>query len=239
MRLRDLREEVCAVNKQIVSAGLVTLTWGNASAVDRASGIMAIKPSGVAYETLTADDIVLVDVGSAEVVEGRLRPSSDTPTHLVLYRAFEQIGGIVHTHSLHATIWAQAGEPIPCLGTTHADHFCSAIPVARHLTVNEVHERYEAASGEVIVEKLRESGTDPLHCPAMLLPGHAPFAWGKTVRAALENAIALEAVALMALHTRTLNPGAALPAHVSDKHFSRKHGAEAYYGQPSGEDNKQ
>lgn len=227
-----LKEEVCAVNKAIVAAGLVTLTWGNASAVDRRAGVCAIKPSGVDYDTLTPHDIVLLDIATGTVVEGRLRPSSDTPTHLELYRSFPNVGGIVHTHSTHATIWAQAGRPIPCLGTTHADHFNGPVPVVRPLTREEVAAEYEAATGRAIVETFRSAGIDPDHMPAALLPGHAPFAWGPTARRALDNAIALEAVAHMALHTLGLNGSAQLPDHVLGKHFTRKHGSSAYYGQP-------
>lgn len=228
-----LKKEVCAINKEIVAAGLVTLTWGNASAVDRHHGVVAIKPSGVPYEALTPDDIVVVNLATGNVVEGRLRPSSDTATHLELFRAFPNIGGIVHTHSRFATIWAQACRPIPCLGTTHADHFHGPVPLMRALTVEEVESDYEAATGRAIVESFRSAGINPDHVPAALLPGHAPFAWGPTLRKALENAIALESVAEMAMHTLSINPDCVLPDHVLEKHFMRKHGPSAYYGQTS------
>ncbi|MCC5876478.1 MAG: L-ribulose-5-phosphate 4-epimerase AraD [Candidatus Sumerlaeia bacterium] len=231
MKYKDLREEVCTINRGIVAAGLVTLTWGNASAIDRKEGVFAIKPSGIPYESLKPEDIVVLDLESGDVVEGSLKPSSDTPTHLELFRAFDGIGGIVHTHSTHATIWAQAGREIPCLGTTHADHFNGKVPVARALTQKEVQTEYEVASGRAIVETFRAMGLNPDHVPAVLLPGHAPFVWGATLRKALENAIALEAVAEMALHTLSLNTNAALPDHVLEKHFTRKHGPKAYYGQ--------
>lgn len=231
MRFDRLREEVCRINKEIVSAGLVTLTWGNASAVDRQAGVMAIKPSGVPYEQLSPEHIVIVQLDTGAVVEGDLRPSSDTPTHLELYRGFPSIGGIVHTHSASATVWAQAGRAIPCLGTTHADHFFGSVPVVRALDRQEVESDYEAATGRAIVETFRELSLSPDHMPAALLPGHAPFTWGATLRKALENAIALEAVAEVALRTLALNPDAALPEYVLRKHFLRKHGPGAYYGQ--------
>lgn len=231
MKYEELREDVCSINKEIVAAGLVTLTWGNASAVDRTHGVFAIKPSGVPYEKLTPQDIVVLDLERGDVVEGKLRPSSDTPTHLELFRSFEGIGGIVHTHSNHATIWAQAGRAIPCLGTTHADHFNGPVPVVRALTASEVDSDYEAATGRAIVESFRSAGLNPDHVPAALLPGHAPFTWGATPRKALENAIALEAVAEMAIATLALSPEALLPTHVLAKHFMRKHGPDAYYGQ--------
>lgn len=227
-----IRQEACDANRALPGSGLVVLTWGNASAADRESGAMAIKPSGVAYDDLAPDAMVVVDLATGAVLEGSLRPSSDTATHLELYRAFGSIGGIVHTHSAYATIWAQAGRDIPCLGTTHADHFLGPVPVARALTREEVREEYEAASGLSIIETFRERGLSPDEVPAALLPGHAPFAWGPTAAKALENAIALEAVARMAIHTLALDPAAALPAHILEKHHSRKHGPAATYGQP-------
>ena len=232
MKLRELREEVCEANRAIVRARLVVLTWGNASAVDRAAGLLAIKPSGVDYAALRAEDIVLVSLEDGSVVDGQLRPSSDTPTHLHLYRSFPEIGGVVHTHSTHATAWAQLGRPLPCFGTTHADHFHGPVPVARPLTRAEIETGYEHATGVSIVETFRQQGLTPAHVPAVLLPGHAPFTWGPDVKHAVENAIALEAVARMALLM-----GAAtqerpeLDAAVRDKHFERKHGPKAYYGQ--------
>jgi L-ribulose-5-phosphate 4-epimerase len=234
MKSHDLREEVCRINRELGRSGLVTLTWGNASGVDREAGVMAIKPSGVDYAVLTPEDIALVSLESGEVVAGLLRASSDTPTHLCLYRHFEGIGGIVHTHSTHATAWAQAGRELPCLGTTHADHFHGAVPVARPLTEDEVAGDYEWATGMSIVDRFREVGVDPLHLPAILLPGHAPFVWGEKPAKALENAIALEAAAEMAMLTLRIDAHAGpLPAMLQEKHFQRKHGPGAYYGQPA------
>jgi L-ribulose-5-phosphate 4-epimerase len=227
----DAREQAFDANRAIVEAGLVVLTFGNASAVDRDAGVLAIKPSGVAYEELTPAAMVLVDLESGDVVEGNYRPSSDTPTHLVLYRAFATIGGVVHTHSPFATAWAQAARELPCFGTTHADHFRGAVPVTRSLTRDEVEGDYEQATGEVIVEAL--SDVDPLAMPAALVAGHGPFAWGAHAAQAVENAVALEVVAASALRTELLRPGAAaLDDALLDRHFLRKHGPGAYYGQP-------
>jgi L-ribulose-5-phosphate 4-epimerase len=232
MQFRKLREEVVRVNQEIVRAGLVVLTWGNASAADRKAGVMAIKPSGVDYARLKPEDIVVLALADGRVVAGKLRPSSDTPTHLHLYQQFKSIGGIVHTHSLRATAWAQAGRALPCFGTTHADHFHGAIPVARKLTKAEVAGDYELNTGVAIVDTFRKRRLDPLHVPGVLVPGHAPFAWGRTAQAALENAIVLEAVAGMALETLALAPQTPpLAAQLLDKHFLRKHGPGAYYGQ--------
>ena len=228
--MRDVREQAFQANRAIVEAGLVVLTFGNASAVDREAGVMAIKPSGVAYEELSAAAMVVVDLESGEVVEGDHRPSSDTPTHLVLYRAFDSIGGIAHTHSEYATAWAQAARELPCFGTTHADHFHGAVPVTRALTREEIDGDYEHATGEVIVETL--VGVDPLAMPAVLVAGHAPFTWGADAAHAVENAVALEVVAASALRTELLRPGAApIDDALLDRHFLRKHGPGAYYGQ--------
>ena len=233
MQLADLREEVLAANQRLVSAGLVTLSFGNASGVDRAAGVMVIKPSGVPYDQLTPDNLVVVALADGAVVEGSLRPSSDTPTHLVLYRRLASIGGVVHTHSTFAAAWAQARRPIPCLGTTHADHFHGAVPVTRLLTEAEMGGGYEAATGEVIVETLNELGHDPLAMPATLIAAHGPFTWGRSATDAVDNAIALETVATMAYHTLALDAGA---QQITDallrRHFERKHGPHAYYGQP-------
>jgi L-ribulose-5-phosphate 4-epimerase len=230
---RELRERVLRANLAIVEAGLVTLTFGNASAVDRDAGVMAIKPSGVGYGELDPSAIVLVDLASGEVVEGALRPSSDAPTHLVLYRAFGDVGGIVHTHSTFATAWAQAARELPCFGTTHADHFDGAVPVTRALTETEIADAYEVETGNVIVETIRACGVDPLDVPAVLVHSHGPFVWGAGVEKAVENAIALEAVAELALHTLALAPAApGIDRALLAKHFGRKHGAGAYYGQP-------
>lgn len=232
MKYFELRKETIRVNQAIVRAGLVVLTWGNASVADRKAGVMAIKPSGVDYASLRPEDIVVLALEDGHVLDGKLRPSSDTPTHLHLYQNFSGLGGIVHTHSVRATAWAQAGHAIPCFGTTHADHFHGAIPVARKLAKAEVAGDYELNTGVAIVDTFRRSKLDPLHIPGVLVPGHAPFAWGRTAQAALENAIVLEAVAGMALDTLALNPNtAALPRCLLDKHFLRKHGPSAYYGQ--------
>jgi L-ribulose-5-phosphate 4-epimerase len=232
MQLADLREEVLAANRKLVSAGLVTLSFGNASGVDRAAGVMVIKPSGVPYEQLTPDNLVVVALADGAVVEGSLRPSSDTPTHLVLYRRLPSIGGVVHTHSTVAAAWAQARRPIPCLGTTHADHFHGAVPVTRLLTEAEIGGDYETATGEVIVETLNELGHDPLAMPATLVAAHGPFTWGRGATDAVDNAVALETVAAMAYHTLALEAGT---QQISDallrRHFERKHGPHAYYGQ--------
>ena len=232
MRHPELRSAALEANQAIVRNGLVVLTWGNASVVDRAAGVMAIKPSGVDYGALRAEDIVLLALEDGKPLEGGLRPSSDTPTHLHLYRSFPAIGAIVHTHSTHATAWSQLGRPLPCFGTTHADHFHGAVPVARPLTPAEIRDAYEHASGVSIVETFQRDGLDPAHVPAVLLPGHAPFVWGPNAPAAVDNAIALEAVARMALLMgAALRELPELDARVRDKHFERKHGPSAYYGQ--------
>lgn len=227
----ELKQQVVDANKALVSSGLVTLTWGNVSAIDRESGLVAIKPSGVAYEDLTVNHLVVVDL-EGEVVKGDLRPSSDTKTHLELYRNFTDIGAVVHTHSPSATAFSQAGVGLPCLGTTHADHFYGEVPVARALRAEEVAEGYEHATGVSIVERFQELGLNPLEMPAILLKHHAPFTWGKSAQAALDNSIALEMCARMAVMTWQLNPEtAAIPAHILSKHHERKHGNSAYYGQ--------
>jgi len=230
---RELRERVYEANAEIVRAGLVVLTFGNASAADRAAGVIAIKPSGVPYDALGPEAMVVVDLESGDVVDGEHRPSSDTPTHLALYRSFEGVGGIVHTHSPFATAWAQACRAIPCLGTTHADHFSGAVPVTRALTREEIEGEYERLTGEVIVETFSELGLDALATPAVLVASHGPFAWGGDAADAVENAVALEAVAAAALRTELLRPGV---EPVGDallrRHFLRKHGPGAYYGQP-------
>jgi len=235
MTQRELREAALTANLAIVQHGLVVLTWGNASVVDRKAGLIAIKPSGVAYDALRAEDIVLLSLEDGRVLDGQLNPSSDTPTHLCLYQKFPAIGAIVHTHSTHATAWAQLGRPLPCFGTTHADHFHGPVPVARRLTPREIADGYEHATGVSIVETFQEQRLDPAHMPAVLLPGHAPLVWGPDAQAAVDNAVALEAVARMALLM-----GAAerelpeLEASVRNKHFERKHGSGAYYGQKNG-----
>lgn len=227
--LEGLKKDVCQANRDLVSHGLVTLTWGNVSGLDRDSGLVAIKPSGVPYDELRAEHIVIVDL-EGRMVEGDLAPSSDTPTHVLLYREFGEIGGITHTHSTHATMFAQARLEIPCLGTTHADHFMGPVPVTRALTPGEVAGAYEANTGHVIVERFKS--IQPLDVPAVLVAGHGPFSWGRTAAESLTNAVALEAVAQMAMGTWTLRADASvLEDHVLDKHHGRKHGPDAYYGQ--------
>ena len=226
--LEQLKEQVCRANLELQQQGLITLTWGNVSGIDRGWGLVGIKPSGVAYADLTPDKIVLVDL-TGRVKAGALKPSSDTATHVRLYKAFPEIGGIAHTHSLYATIFAQAEKPIRCMGTTHADHFFGEVPVTRRLTEEEVASDYEASTGDVIVERF--VGINPVSMPAALVAGHAPFTWGRTAMDAVHNSIALEAVAQMALHTLRLNPNAELPDYVLQKHYQRKHGPNAYYGQ--------
>lgn len=232
MAYERLKEQVWRANLALVDAGLVVLTWGNASGVDRAAGVMAIKPSGVAYDALRPEDIVVLSIDEGEVVEGQGRPSSDTPTHLHLYRSFDEAGGIVHTHSTYATSFAQAHRDIPCLGTTQADNFYGAIPVTDPLTDHEIEEEYELNTGRVIVECFRRRHIDPVAVPGVLVAGHAPFAWGPTPEKAVENAIVLEFAAQMALNSLMLAPDAApVPRALLDKHFHRKHGPTAYYGQ--------
>ena len=227
--LATLRAAVLAANVEIGRRGLAPFTFGNASGIDRARGLVVIKPSGVAYESLSAADLVVTDLRGA-IVEGSLRPSSDLPTHLVLYHAFEEIGGIVHTHSHFATVWAQSCREIPCLGTTHADYFHGPIPVTSHLTRDEVDGDYEVNTGRAI--ERRFAGMDALRMPAVLVAGHASFCWGRDVAAAVETASLLEEVARMAYHTVVLNATAEpIPDSLRDKHFFRKHGTAAYYGQ--------
>lgn len=231
--LASLKRSVYEANMRLAASGLAVLTWGNASGVDRERGILAIKPSGVPYASLTAEDIVLVSLKSGDRLPGeRLRPSSDTPTHLCLYMRFPNIGGIAHTHSRHATSWAQACREIPCYGTTHADTFHGSIPLCRALTDVEIDEGYEWNTGQVIATHFEENTLDPLHVPGALLSFHAPFAWGVTPDNAVENAIILEEVAALALQTEMLNSAAlTTPESLLAKHFLRKHGENAYYGQ--------
>jgi L-ribulose-5-phosphate 4-epimerase len=227
--LESLKVTIVAANKLLETSGLVHLTWGNVSGIDREQGIFGIKPSGVPYADLKPEHIVLVDLDGKQV-EGDLNPSSDTRTHLELYRAFEDIGGVTHTHSVHATMFAQAGREVPCLGTTHADHFYGSVPVCRALTQEEVAEDYEANTGKAIVERFE--GIRPMVMPAVLQVHHAPFTWGKDAKDSVKNSIALEYCAQMALGTIQLQASIdSIPSHILNKHYQRKHGPNAYYGQ--------
>ncbi len=228
----SLKEAVWKANIDIVDAGLVVLTWGNASGVNREEGVMAIKPSGVDYDVLEPSDMVVLSLATGDVVEGELRPSSDTPTHLALYRALPALSGLVHTHSKHAVAWAQAERAIPCFGTTHADHFYGDIPVTRRLREKEIKDEYELNTGLVIIESFEEQGIDAGEVPGVLVAGHGPFAWGPSPAAAVENAVVLESVAEMAMKTLLINPDAeAIDQVLLDKHYLRKHGKDRYYGQ--------
>ena len=227
--LRELREQVCQAHCDLVRHELVTLTFGNVSGIDRDKGLIAIKPSGVSYANLTPDDLVVVDL-DGKVVQGSLHPSSDTPTHLVLYRAFAEIGGITHTHSSHATMFAQACRGIPCFGTTHADVFYGEIPVTRPLTPDEVRGEYEVDTGKAIVERFAD--IEPASMPAALVAQHGPFVWGKDAATSVENSVVLEEIAKTAIGTLQLQPDVApIPQHLLDRHYLRKHGKDAYYGQ--------
>ena len=229
MNHRSIREECCEANRRLPATGLVDLTFGNVSVIDRAAGVFAIKPSGVGYADLTPDQMVIIDL-EGNVVEGTLRPSSDSPTHRCLYHTFVDIGAVVHTHSRNAVAFAQALTPLPCLGTTHSDHFRGDVPVTRHMTPEEISGDYEWETGKVIIEAF--AGSDPMEVPAVLVAGHGPFAWGTTAHKAVEYALALEICAEMALKTIALNPAIAqLPKALHEKHFFRKHGKDAYYGQ--------
>jgi L-ribulose-5-phosphate 4-epimerase len=227
--MERLKEEVFQANLQLKRYGLVTLTWGNVSGIDRSCLCIVIKPSGVEYESMSAADMVVVDL-DGNVIEGHLQPSSDTPTHIELYKAFPAIGGIVHTHSTYATMFAQACREIPCLGTTHADHFNGSVPVTRFLTSSEVESGYERQTGAVIVERF--NGLNPSGMPAVLVAGHAPFAWGRSAVDAVNNSLILERVAQMALGSFQLSQNlGAIPSYIQEKHYQRKHGPQAYYGQ--------
>ncbi len=229
--LEELKSHVLEANLELVRRGLVLYTWGNASGIDRASGLVAIKPSGVPYDRMTADDIVLSDM-DGKIVEGRLKPSSDLGTHLLLYKSFSTIGGVVHTHSEYATSWAQAGRAIPAYGTTHADYFYGEVPVTAELTDEEIRGDYVQNTGDAIVRRFRELNLDPDAVPGVLVAGHAPFAWGPTAEDAAHNAVVLEAVARVALRTVLLNPEApGVSQALLDRHYFRKHGATATYGQ--------
>ncbi|WP_193062507.1 L-ribulose-5-phosphate 4-epimerase [Oceanobacillus oncorhynchi] len=229
--LEQLKEEVFQANLELPKHGLVKFTWGNASAVDRENGLFVIKPSGLDYEAMKASDMIVVDL-DGNVVEGDLNPSSDMLTHAVLYKHFPQIGGVVHTHSTWATIWAQAGLDVPAMGTTHADTFYGSVPCARTLTQEEIDRGYEAETGHVIVETFKERKLDALEIPGVLLHGHGPFTWGEDVKTAVTNSVVLDEISKLNLFTRELNHFAQeLPQRILDKHYLRKHGENAYYGQ--------
>jgi len=226
--LEKLKEEVFHANLDLVKHGLVIFTWGNVSGIDREKGLVVIKPSGISYDEMRPKDMVVLNL-YGQVVEGKLKPSSDTPTHLVLYRQFEQIGGVVHTHSEWATSWAQAGKGIPALGTTHADYFYGEIPCTRKLTKEEIEKDYELETGRVIVERFKD--IDPNAIPGVLVNNHGPFSWGTDPQNAVHNAVVMEEVAKMTFRTLQLNPESTMDQELLDKHFLRKHGKDAYYGQ--------
>ncbi|MBD1564844.1 L-ribulose-5-phosphate 4-epimerase [Vibrio sp. SA48] len=225
-----LKQRVLDANLKLPKYGLVTFTWGNVSEIDRQLGVIAIKPSGVEYDGMKVDDIVVVDL-DGHIIEGRLNPSSDTATHIELYKAYPSIGGVVHTHSRNATIWAQAGIDIPALGTTHADYFYGDIPCTRKLSYDEISGPYEQNTGLVIIEEFKHRHIDPMAVPSVIVAGHAPFSWGKDANDAVHNAVVLEEISAMALATRSLNSGIKIQPELSDKHYLRKHGDNAYYGQ--------
>ncbi len=229
--LEELKQKVYEANMLLPKHGLITFTWGNVSGIDREKGLFVIKPSGVEYDELKPSDMVIMDL-MGNKIEGALNPSSDTKTHMILYREFPEIGGIVHTHSPYAVGWAQAGEDLPCFGTTHADYFYGSIPCARHLTQEELNEDYELNTGVTIVETFRERNLDTKAVPAVLCYSHGPFTWGKDASQAVYHAVVLEEVAKMGIFTRMVNPTSApAPQHLQDKHYLRKHGPNAYYGQ--------
>ncbi|OYP39430.1 L-ribulose-5-phosphate 4-epimerase [Prevotella sp. P5-126] len=228
--LEELKEKVFQANLDLVKHNLVIFTWGNVSAIDREKGLVVIKPSGVSYDTMKASDMVVVDLHSGKVVEGNLNPSSDTPTHLVLYRAFPEIGGVVHTHSTYATAWAQAGRDIPNIGTTHADYFHDDIPCTADMTADQMAE-YEYHTGVVIVNRISSGNINPVHTPGVLVKNHGPFSWGKDADQAVYNAVVMEQVAKMAFISLSVNPDTTMNPLLVEKHFSRKHGPNAYYGQ--------
>lgn len=229
--LEELKKIVYEANMDLPKYGLVTFTWGNVSAIDRESGLFVIKPSGIPYEELKPEDMVVMNM-SGEKVEGRLNPSSDTPTHLELYKAYPEIGGVVHTHSSWATSWAQAGRGIPCYGTTHADYIYGEVPCVRTLTKEEIDDAYEKNTGILIVEEFKKKNLDVVAVPCALCKNHGPFAWGKDAKEAVHNAVVLEEVAKMATRTEQLSPNVKpAPQELQDKHYFRKHGANAYYGQ--------
>lgn len=229
--LEELKKKVYQANMDLVRHGLVIFTWGNVSGIDREKGLVVIKPSGVDYETMRPEDMVVVDLHTGETVEGNLRPSSDTPTHLVLYRAWPEIGGVVHTHSTYATAWAEAGIDLPNIGTTHADYFHNEIPCTADMTEDEVKGQYELETGNVIVNRFRAGNINPVHTPGVLVKNHGPFSWGKDPHEAVHNAVVMEQVAKMAFVAYSVNPRLTMNPLLIEKHFSRKHGPNAYYGQ--------
>ena len=229
--LEELKKAVCAANLDLVAKGVVLYTWGNVSGIDREKGLIVIKPSGVDYDGMSPDDMVVVDLASGERVEGKWKPSSDTATHLELYRRYPEIGGVVHTHSTHAVVFAQAGRPIPALGTTHADYFYGEIPCTRALTREEVMEGYELNTGKVIIETVDQIPSGPMSVPGIVVKNHGPFTWGSNPANAVYHAVVMERVAEMALKTLLLNPDASMDSYILDKHYMRKHGPNAYYGQ--------
>lgn len=231
--LEDLKRQVCEANLELVRRGVVIYTWGNVSGIDRekGKGLVVIKPSGVDYNGMKPEDMVVVDLMTGETVEGKYRPSSDTPTHLELYRAFPAIGGITHTHSVNAVAFAQAGIDIPALGTTHADYFYGDIPYTRELSQAEVEETYELNTGKVIVETLKKRSIDPVAVPGVVVKNHGPFSWGKDAAASVYHAVVMEVISEMNLKTLMLNSKAEMKQYILDKHYMRKHGSQAYYGQ--------
>lgn len=229
--LEEMKKRVCDANLDLVAKGVVIYTWGNVSEIDRENGLVVIKPSGVDYAAMSADDMVVVDLESGKVLEGKWKPSSDTPTHLELYRAFPEIGGITHTHSVNAVAFAQAGLNIPALGTTHADYFYGDIPCTRELTKDEVEAAYEANTGKVIVETINQRGYDVMSIPGIVVKNHGPFTWGKNAAESVYNAVVIEKVSEMNIKTLLLNPQSSMKQYVLDKHYLRKHGKNAYYGQ--------
>ena len=229
--LEELKKIVCEANLDLPKYGLVTFTWGNVSGVDREKGLMVIKPSGVEYDNMTPDDMVVVSLATGETVEGKWKPSSDTATHVALYNAFPNIGGVVHTHSRWATSWAQAGKSINAYGTTHGDYFYGTIPCTRKMTPAEIAADYELETGNVIIETFKEKGIEPGQIPAVLVCSHGPFAWGTDPHNAVHNSVVLEELAFMAFHTEAMTPGiSSMQQELLDKHYLRKHGKNAYYG---------
>ncbi len=229
--LEELKKQVCDANLELVRRGVVIYTWGNVSGIDREKGLVVIKPSGVDYDEMNPEDMVVVDLGTGEAVEGRYKPSSDTPTHLELYRAFQSIGGITHTHSINAVSFAQAGIDIPALGTTHADYFYGSIPCTRELTNEEVEGAYELNTGKVIVECIKKRQIEPMAVPGILVSHHGPFSWGKDAASSVYHAVVMDVAAEMALKTLLLNSKSNMAQYILDKHYMRKHGPNAYYGQ--------